>query len=73
MDLHTYIQLMDIFGPASGEAILRQRGRWARDMGQIYARISAAWHLHVSIRMTESRGTDMSQRSNWAQPTFVGR
>ena len=65
--------LMDALGPALGEAALRQRGRWARDMGQIYARVSAAWHLHVSRRMTESRGADLSQRAEWAQPTFVGR
>jgi hypothetical protein len=56
-----------------GQGVLRQRGRWAKDMGLIYARISAVLQLEASRRMTTTRELDMSARSGWAQPTWAGR
>jgi hypothetical protein len=62
--------IFDAMGVAEGAAILRQRGRWKRDLGAIYARVSASRQLDVSRRMTQSRGQDMAQRSGWAQPAW---
>ena len=62
--------IFDAMGVAEGAAALRQRGRWKRDLGAIYARVSASRQLEVSRRMTQSRGQDMAQRSGWAQPAW---
>eukprot|EP00966_Prymnesium_polylepis_P141199 3260933-Prymnesium_polylepis.1 len=37
--------IMDALGPEEGRAVLRQRGRWQRDLGSIYARVSARRQL----------------------------
>ena len=65
--------LLTAMGLVIGQGVLRQRGRWATDMGLIYARISAVLQLEASRRMTTTRELDMSARSGWAQPTWAGR
>ena len=62
--------IMDAMGVAEGAGILRQRGRWRQDLGEIYARLSAARQLEASRRMAGSRSFDMTARAGWAQPTW---
>ena len=62
--------LMDALGPEQGRAMLRQRGRWKRDLGTIYARVSARRQLDASRAMGASRGRDMTERTGWAQPAW---
>ena len=62
--------IFEALGPAQGAAVLRQRGRWQRDTGQIYAKVSASLQLETSRRMTNARGADMTARSGWAQPAW---
>ena len=62
--------VMDAMGLVEGAGILRQRGRWRKDLGEIYARLSAARQLDASRRMAGSRSFDMTARAGWAQPTW---
>ena len=62
--------IMDALGPEEGRAVLRQRGRWQRDLGSIYARVSARRQLDASLAMNAARGRDMTARAGWAQPAW---
>ena len=59
--------LYDIFGPA-GERYIRERGRWASDVAQIYQRVSASAHGDLSRMIGDSSGLDLqSMLSGWSQ------
>ena len=59
--------LYDIFGPA-GERYIRERGRWASDVAQIYQRVSASAHGELSRVIGDSEGLDLqSMLSGWSQ------
>ena len=59
--------LYDLFGPA-GERYIRERGRWASDVAQIYQRVSAATHGMLSRTIGDSVGPDLqSLLAGWCQ------
>ena len=59
--------LYDLYGPQA-ERLIRERGRWASDVAQIYQRVSATAHGTASRTIGDSAGTDLqSMLGGWAQ------
>ena len=62
---HAY--LYDLFGPPA-ERYIRERGRWASDVAQIYQRVSASAHGAMSRAIGDSEGIDLqSMLGGWSQ------
>ena len=63
--------IYDIWGLQS-QQWLRERGRWSKDMGQIYAGVSATAHGNISMCIADSKGRDLqSMFSGWRQPARI--
>jgi hypothetical protein len=61
--------LRDIFGVAVASSLLKRRGRWGSDIGEIYARTSLDEQLLVSTQIGDSQGADLERLcAGWAQP-----
>ena len=59
--------LYDLFGPPA-ERYIRERGRWASDVAQIYQRVSASAHGAMSRAIGDSEGIDLqSMLGGWSQ------
>ena len=59
--------MYDLYG-ASAERYIRERGRWCSEINQIYQRVSAAIHGHISRSIADSRGADLqSLLRGWSQ------
>ena len=59
--------LYDLYGPQA-ERLIRERGRWASDVAQIYQRVSATAHGAASRAIGDSEGVDLqSMLGGWAQ------
>ena len=59
--------MYDLYG-ADAERYVRERGRWASDIAQIYARVSASAHGEISRRLGDSAGLDLQSMLNgWSQ------
>jgi hypothetical protein len=59
--------MYDLYGPA-GERLIRERGRWASDVAQIYQRVSASEHGSISRALGDADGDDLqSMLRGWSQ------
>ena len=59
-------------GVEHGREILRQRGRWAKDMGEIYAHVSAQDHFEVSAAVGDVDGRTLQELcAGWVHPATV--
>ena len=57
------------FGVTEASALLKRRGRWGSDIGEIYARTSVEEQAQVSIRIGDAQGADLERLcAGWAQP-----
>ena len=55
-----------------GRELLRQRGRWAKDIGWIYAHVSATQHFQASVDMGSSTGRSIqSLATSWVHPAVT--
>ena len=63
--------MRDALGDAS-QYLIKQRGRWASDVAQVYQRALARSHLEASVLMsTASASRDMEEMcKGWAQPAL---
>jgi hypothetical protein len=61
--------LQMLMGSAAGEKVIRQRGRWASDVAQVYQRALAEVHLDASAGIGDVRGRELEALvQGWAQP-----
>ena len=65
--------MYDLYG-ADAERYVRERGRWASDIAQIYMRVSASAHGAISRSLATSTGVDLqSLLSGWTQAAVTMR
>jgi hypothetical protein len=64
------IDLRLVYGVEVASQLLKRRGRWGTDIGEIYARTSLEEQVDVSARIGDARrGTDLERMcAGWAQP-----
>eukprot|EP00965_Chrysotila_dentata_P065606 2173898-Pleurochrysis_carterae.AAC.2 len=61
--------LRDVLGDGS-RAMIKQRGRWASDVAEVYQRALVNGQLDASARVTSARGVDMEAIvEGWSQPS----
>lgn len=66
--------LLDVFGPADAEKFIKGRGRWATDIGNIYARPSVDTEMAASSALARADGSDMEAfRSGYVMPALRRR
>lgn len=66
--------LLDMFGPAEAERFIKSRGRWATDIGNIYARPSVDTEMAASAALSRADGTDMEAfRNGYVMPALRRR
>lgn len=59
-------------GPGATGRVLKMRGRWATDCGEIYSRPLVAEQLHFSVRAGEASGNDLEALcADFAQRRFT--
>jgi hypothetical protein len=60
---------VDTYGQTAADDLFQQMGRWAGDMWQIYARISAQTHMKSVEEIELSAGVSVEELSRgWVQP-----
>lgn len=65
--------MYDLYG-AAAERYVRERGRWASDIAQIYMRVSASAHGEISRSLADSEGIDLqSMLRGWCQSSLTMR
>eukprot|EP00965_Chrysotila_dentata_P164954 5446363-Pleurochrysis_carterae.AAC.1 len=61
--------LRDVLGDGS-RAMIKQRGRWASDVAEVYQRALVDRQLDASARVANARGVDMEALvEGWSQPS----
>lgn len=66
--------LLDVFGPAEAERFIKGRGRWATDIGNIYARPSVDTEMAASAALARADGTDLEAfRQGYVMPALRRR
>jgi hypothetical protein len=59
--------LRESHGHGEATRLLRERGRWASDIGAIYSRLSVSTQLSASRAMSHAPGADIERITGWAQ------
>lgn len=63
--------ILHCYGPVGAEGIIRDKGRWQSDIGDIYSRVSATNMLEASAIMTQSAGVDIEAfRHGYTMPAL---